>query len=124
MTTKFTGAQKEEGKGKGKGCKTRTAIKEATPTTARRRCGQGINQQFSLMAPEAAEVYLVGDFNDWQHDKDKMRKLKSGLHKKDMMLKPGRYEYRFIVDGHWWTDPTNEQRCRNAYGEDNSVLEI
>jgi len=80
--------------------------------------------EFCLMAPEVSEVYLAGDFNNWESSQHKMRKFKSGLHKKSLKLKPGRYEYRFVVDGSWWTDPANEHRCANAYGEDNSVIEI
>jgi 1,4-alpha-glucan branching enzyme len=80
--------------------------------------------EFALAAPEAATVYLVGDFNHWDDGKDKMRKMKDGTHKKSVKLKPGRYEYRFVVDGQWWTDPGNENRCASPYGTDNSVLYI
>lgn len=99
------------------GCKAKTC-KKADPAATT------TGHEFSLMAPEAGEVFVVGDFNDWKNGKDKLRKFKTGLHKKNVKLQPGRYEYRFVVDGNWWTDPANEQRCRNAYGEDNSVLEI
>ena len=82
------------------------------------------SHEFALSAPEAATVYLVGDFNHWDDGKDKMRKMKDGIHKKSIKLKPGRYEYRFVVDGQWWTDPGNENRCASPYGTDNSVLYI
>lgn len=114
MAAKVTAAKQETGKGcksKGDGC----AKKAAAPA---------VSHEFVLLAPEAAEVYLVGDFNDWTNGKDKMRRLKSGQHKKSLKLKPGRYEYRFVVDGNWWSDPANKQRCPNAYGEENSVIEI
>ena len=114
MAAKVTAAKQEAGnecKSKGGGCAKKA--KEAA-----------VSHEFILLAPEAAEVYLVGDFNDWSNGKDKMRRLKSGLHKKSLKLQPGRYEYRLVVDGNWWCDPTNEQRCPNAYGEENSVIEI
>lgn len=100
----------------GKNCKSKTCRKSTR--------GSASCQEFCLMAPEASEVYLAGDFNNWESGQHKMRKFKSGLHKKSLNLKPGRYEYRFVVDGSWWTDPANEHRCTNAYGEDNSVIEI
>jgi len=53
-----------------------------------------------------------------------MRRLKDGSWKKSLKLNPGRYEYRFVVDGHWWTDPENPDRQENPYGQDNSVLVI
>ena len=80
--------------------------------------------EFTIMAPEASEVYLVGDFNDWNADGSKMRKFKDGSCKKKVQLKPGRYEYRFIVDGDWLIDPANEQRCANPFGSENSVIQI
>lgn len=80
--------------------------------------------EFTLMAPDAEEVYLVGDFNDWDGQKYRMRKFKNGLCKKSVKLKPGRYEYCFVVDGHWWTDPQNDNRCANPYGSENSVIWI
>lgn len=78
--------------------------------------------EFRLFAPEAKEVSLVGDFCDWQGDECPMRRAKDGSWKKRLQLHPGRYEYRFVVDGHWWTDPENPARQQNPYGQDNSVL--
>lgn len=99
-----------------KNCQGKTCKKSAAPA--------GVSHEFCLMAPEANEVYLAGDFNAWANGKDKLRKLKSGLHKKSKKLQPGRYEYRFIIDGQWCCDPANEQRCTNDFGEENSILEI
>lgn len=103
-------------KGETPGSQPRTRKRTATPAA--------ISHVFSLMAPEATEVYVAGDFNNWENNKHKMRKYKSGLHKKSVRLKPGRYEYRFVVDGRWWTDPANQQRCTSVFGEDNSVVQI
>lgn len=80
--------------------------------------------EFALYAPEAAEVLLAGDFCDWQGEKCRMRRGKDGNWKKSLKLKPGRYEYRFVVDGHWWTDPANPLRQQNPYGQENSVLTV
>jgi 1,4-alpha-glucan branching enzyme len=80
--------------------------------------------EFKLFAPAAQEVFLVGDFCNWQGDDCPMRRLKDGSWKKSLKLNQGRYEYRFVVDGHWWTDPENPQRQENPYGQDNSVLVI
>ncbi len=80
--------------------------------------------EFKLFAPAAQEVFLVGDFCNWQGDDCPMRRLKDGSWKKSLKLNPGRYEYRFVVDGHWWTDPENPDRQENPYGQHNSVLII
>jgi len=39
-------------------------------------------------------------------------------------LKPGKYTYKFIVDGKWITDPDNKLYEENEYGTGNSVLWI
>ncbi|MGV1099725.1 isoamylase early set domain-containing protein [Thiovibrio sp. JS02] len=80
--------------------------------------------EFTITAPEAREVFLVGDFNGWQAEGFQMRKFKDGTCKKKVQLKPGRYEYRFIVDGNWCTDPGNEKRASNPFGSENSVIQI
>jgi len=82
--------------------------------------------EFCLHAPNVNEVYLAGDFNDWQPDsKDyRLRKFKGNIWKKKVKLKPGCYEYQFVVDGQWWCDPENENRVTNLYCTLNSVIEV
>jgi 1,4-alpha-glucan branching enzyme len=80
--------------------------------------------EFEVHAPEAGEVFLVGDFNNWNDGEFRMRRFKDGSWKKKVKLKPGNYQYRFVVDGEWWTDPANPQRERNAFGSENSIITI
>ena len=80
--------------------------------------------EFKLFAPDAQEVFLVGEFNDWDPNGYRMRRFKDGTCKKSVPLKPGRYEYRFLVDGQWWTDPNNGEKTTNPYGSENSVINI
>lgn len=100
----------------GKTKTTQASAKKATKTIP--------STEFVLEAPEANEVYLVGDFNGWNGEGFKMRKYKGGICKKSVKLKPGRYEYRFVVDGNWLSDPNNLERCTNPYGGENSVIII
>jgi len=90
-----------------------TKAKKTTPSTA-----------FTITAPDAQEVFLVGEFNDWCGDDFRMRRFKNGVFKKSVKLPPGRYEYRFVVDGEWWTDPANPERSQNSFGSENSVITI
>ena len=41
-----------------------------------------------------------------------------------LQLEPGRYEYKFIVDGQWMEDPTAAENVTNWYGTLNSVRYI
>ena len=79
---------------------------------------------FLLEASNAKEVFLTGDFNDWSQEKHPMRKDKNGTWKKRVMLSPGSYEYKFLVDGQWLEDPRNNSRCPNRFGTNNSVIRL
>ncbi|MBU4377122.1 MAG: helix-turn-helix domain-containing protein [Candidatus Omnitrophica bacterium] len=79
---------------------------------------------FTLTAPKAGKVAVTGSFNSWDKTGTPLEKDKSGAWTGGLNLKPGRYEYRFIVDGQWWTDPTNKNTVRNSFGSENSVVEI
>ncbi len=79
---------------------------------------------FSLDTDTAAEVALVGDFNNWSETSHPMKKNKNGVWEKSLMLDIGRYEYKFIVDGRWQSDPQNGQVCKNSFGTINNVLMV
>ena len=87
-----------------------------TPTKRRRI--------FSLDAPSAEEVILMGDFNKWDKKAHPMKKNDTGSWTKITMLSIGRHEYKFLVDGEWWNDPNNDQVCYNEHGTLNNVLNI
>ncbi len=79
---------------------------------------------FSLDAPEAREVLLVGAFNMWDEKRHPMKKDEDGMWKKIVIIPGGRYEYKFLVDGEWWNDPKNEEVCPNEHGTLNSVITV
>jgi 1,4-alpha-glucan branching enzyme len=79
---------------------------------------------FSLEAPWAQSVSVLGDFNQWNGEKHKMKREENGVWSRMMMLEPGRYEYKFLVDGDWWHDPKNDQNIANEFGSLNSVLNV
>lgn len=78
---------------------------------------------FSLEAPGASRVQLVGDFNAWTLDGNEMDAT-GRVWKKLLKLEPGRYRYRYVVDGHWLCDPLNANVEPGPYGGHNSVLEL
>ena len=77
--------------------------------------------QFNLFAPEAKRVFLVGDFNNWDVDNLSMKKDKKGTWEASITLPPGRYEYRFRVDGVWHDDPNAPERVENPFGSQNCL---
>jgi hypothetical protein len=61
---------------------------------------------FALNDAKAASVFLVGDFNNWNPTMEKMQKT-DGRFEVRLYLLPGRYRYKFVVDGTWIADPDN-----------------
>ena len=54
---------------------------------------------------EAKEVYLAGSFNDWNPTADPMKKVEDNLWIIKKSLTPGKYEYKFVIDGEWLPGP-------------------
>jgi 1,4-alpha-glucan branching enzyme len=73
--------------------------------------------------PSASEVFLVGDFNNWSHHADRMVKHQ-GIFRKTKRLAPGEYQYKFLVDGEWHTDPSAPNQIPNEFGTLNSVIRV
>ncbi len=80
--------------------------------------------KFQLQAPAAKEVKLAGDFNSWDQNSIKLARSKNGTWSKEIDLKPGKYEYKFIIDGQWQKDPSCPTTVRNNMGSENSVISI
>ncbi len=80
--------------------------------------------QFVFEGPEANQVYLVGEFNQWNTQSIPMKKDKKGIWKKKMKLAPGRYEYQFLVDGNWTPDVSCPEVVTNSFGTRNCVLRV
>jgi hypothetical protein len=77
---------------------------------------------FSLYAPEAGCVSLAGDFNAWSPDDCPLEKSPRGMWERVLALPPGRYEYKFVVDGLWQNDPRCTVYAPNPFEGENCVL--
>lgn len=80
---------------------------------------------FSVSAPAAKEVYIVGDFNHWKiNDESRLVRLNDGSWEKRFTLSPGKYRYKFVVDGEWVLDTRNEEKEQNPFGTYDSVKKL
>ena len=78
--------------------------------------------KFVFLAPQAAKVSLVGDFNGWDATKVPMvRTPNSGLWTVTLPLTAGRHLYQFVVDGTWIPDPSAPIAGDDGFGHANSV---
>ncbi len=82
--------------------------------------------KFLAKFPEAKEVAIAGDFNNWSPDATLMNRVEGfeGDWELLLPLDKGRYQYRYVVDGVWQHDPYNNYVESNPFGELNSVLEV
>ena len=79
---------------------------------------------FKLEASGAKDAVLVGDFNSWDVKKHRMKRDDKGRWTKIVTLAPGKYEYKFLVDGQWANDPNNDQVVPNFFGTLNNLLTV
>ncbi|HET6879891.1 MAG TPA: redoxin domain-containing protein [Pirellulales bacterium] len=72
---------------------------------------------------EAREVYLAGEFNEWKPTGHKMDGPDAeGNYTTMLTLKPGKHEYKYVVDGATWrADPGNPEQAGFYH---NSVLTL
>ena len=79
---------------------------------------------FTLEAPQAQNVSLVGDFNNWDPKRHPMKRKNNGQWYKIVMLQPGTHEYKFWVDDAWVIDRANDYRRRNNFGTLNNLITV
>jgi 1,4-alpha-glucan branching enzyme len=79
---------------------------------------------FVLPKADAKRVSLSGDFNGWSPDATPMSRDSSGHWEMTVDLAPGRYQYKFIVDGEWIPDPLAREKVWNQHGTLNSAIEV
>lgn len=65
---------------------------------------QGNTVEFRFFRTDAKEVFLVGDFVDWQPHHCPMQDTGRGEWIARLRLPPGEYKFRYLADGQWFTD--------------------
>ncbi|MGQ9603975.1 MAG: AAA family ATPase [bacterium] len=96
---------------------------ELTEFLMPRKIGGGV--LFSYLDPNASEVSIQGDFNDWNSQGDALLDVDGrGLWQRVVAIRPGRYRYMFVVNGVETADPNNPN-TENMEGKGLvSVIEI
>ncbi len=77
-------------------------------------------------APKAQIVSIVGDFNNWNVNKNRMTKLKSGDFKLTLKLSCNKeYRFRYLIDAdRWENDWFADKYIPNPYGTEDSVVVV
>jgi 1,4-alpha-glucan branching enzyme len=86
---------------------------------------KGKRISFQVTAEPGSEVFVVGTFNNWDVKRDQMRNSPGdGIYKTTLVLAPGRYEYKFVVNGEWHVDSNCPDWVQNDQGSLNSVITV
>ena len=99
-------------------------VRKAAPAAA-----SGLRQVTFKFHPDnkPARVNLAGQFNDWSMDKTSLSDPDGdGTWTTTMLLPPGSYMYKFVVDGTIWTPDKAGQDAEadDGYGGKNSILNV
>ncbi|HVN94994.1 MAG TPA: isoamylase early set domain-containing protein [Syntrophorhabdaceae bacterium] len=79
---------------------------------------------FTLRAPQASQVFVVGCFNEWNPMANPLVQDEDGTWSCSLYVEPGEHEYRFVVDGVWCDDPMNIMRRSNEFGTQNCIIVV
>lgn len=103
----------------------------STPQQVVRAIPKDDHTGFSCHSDTATAVFLAGSFNDWNPTATPMVRGAGGHWTVSLKLPPGRYEFKFVVDGEWCCEPgctvlsVECPHCiMNAFGTMNRVLEV
>jgi hypothetical protein len=89
------------------------------------RQDQVVTVMMNLYAPQAHHVAVAGTFNKWKVAANVLTKQENGVWTINIPLKPGEYNYMFIVDGKAWvTDPNAEAYHDDGFGYKNAVVRV
>jgi len=101
------------------------AVSGPPPSGPNEAAASAQRTQFVLVAPKAASVTVVGDFNDWSLSATPLaREAGDGVWWVTVALPPGRYRYSFVVDGTTWLSDPEAPAVEDEFGRPNSVVTI
>lgn len=81
----------------------------------------GVPVSFAYADPSAKSVTVAGEFNHWNASADPLQKDATRIWTATISLKPGKYQYKLVVDGVWKQDLTNPESQDDGLGGKNSV---
>ena len=105
--------------------KTAKAVKKPASKSAAKKpvAAKAKAVQFTVRADSGAKVFLAGTFNGWDPAATPMAE-KKGVFAVSLKLAPGRYEYKYVINGEWTADAENQDFVQNECGTLNSVVTV
>ncbi len=81
-------------------------------------------QQFTFYRTGVKSLALVGEFNSWDETATPMTEVSKGVWTVSLALRPGVYEYQFIVDGTKRETDPSMPKVASDFGSPNSVVTV
>jgi 1,4-alpha-glucan branching enzyme len=84
----------------------------------------GGSVRFTVLAPGAKQVVLVGSFNGWAKGATPMKTVDgSSVWLVDVPLAEGEHTFMYVIDGiRWMTPPQAEDFVTDGFGQTNGVV--
>jgi 1,4-alpha-glucan branching enzyme len=93
----------------------------APPAVAAAGADAPLYVQFRLSAPGASQVAVAGSFTDWRPEYE-LTEVEPGLWSVMVPLRPGVYDYTFVIDGERMVVDPYAPRVADSFGGSNSRL--
>ena len=86
---------------------------------------------FRCVAPTSKTLFLAGTFNSWDPTATPMQPDGAAEWYVELKLSPGKYEYKYVVDGVWFCEPgvadedyAGEDAVVNSFGTKNRIMQV
>src|SRR5262245_36788201 len=79
---------------------------------------------FTCHAPQAQEVFIMGDFNEWHPASCPLSRMPDGAWRTEVSLCHGHHHYLFVIDGTPTLDPHAQGIARNEWDEEVSLVAV
>jgi 1,4-alpha-glucan branching enzyme len=79
---------------------------------------------FKLEDAPGRQVFVAGCFSNWEPKHKLTDRDGRGVYTGRILLAPGEYQYKFVVDGEWRLDSANPNFVPNNFGTLNSLLKV
>ena len=80
--------------------------------------------RFRMLAPDAEQVFVAGDFNGWSADATPLSRRSGGWWETTLELPPGSYQFIYLVDGTATTPPRAATSVDDGFGGENGLFTV
>ncbi len=92
-------------------------------TTPPKKCGD-TTFRYDTQGQTISAVYVAGSFNGWNPQADAMTNTQGSIWEVTLTLPEGDHQYKFVVDGNWINDPSNNNKAPDGLGGFNNTITV